>query len=267
MATHTLDAIIAFGERLLYTRDLDPVYVAIHGAVVSEPQLCRLLLAYAYFYHLGFSSWSSEAGGDSYWRRLMTAAENTTPSPLGGRWPRGTERRHFRGPKCVAAIDHLRRWPAEDWIRALAVLATAEEIMAAVKAWPMCGNWISFKMVDLMERCYGANILCQPSVPLMYDEPRRALDLLPEGAYQHLLVHFAAFKAPPRYDRPCGPLEVETILCKWKSSLGGHYPMGKDTYEVIHGLTGWGTTADRLSLAVRPLYQRRLKFARGIDQI
>ena len=40
--------------------------------------------------------------------------------------------------------------------------------------------------------------------------------------------------------------EVETIFCKYKSHLKGHYPVGKDSEEIRHALEGWGDTAQEL---------------------
>jgi hypothetical protein len=68
----------------------------------------------------------------------------------------------------------------------------------------------------------------------------------PRAIYDNLLGYFSNRKAPPRFDRPCGAAEVETILCKWKSTRGGRYFIGKDIQEVRHALSGWGTTAENL---------------------
>ena len=38
--------IYTFGDELIRSRDLDPVYCALYGAQLSEPQLNRLLLGY-----------------------------------------------------------------------------------------------------------------------------------------------------------------------------------------------------------------------------
>jgi hypothetical protein len=100
--------IFKFGDALIRSRDLDPVYCALYGAQLSEPEL-SLLLAYLAFYHLGFAAWLSEHEGVNYWQAMLVAAKNETPSPLGGRWPRSSERRHFRGVKCVNAVNWLRR--------------------------------------------------------------------------------------------------------------------------------------------------------------
>jgi hypothetical protein len=42
--------------------------------------------------------------------------------------------------------------------------------------------------------------------------------------------------APPRRERLIGPQEAETILCKWKSYLNGHYQIGEDTESCEKGL-------------------------------
>ena len=41
------------------------------------------------------------------------------------------------------------------------------------------------------------------------------------------------------YERPVGLQEVETILCKWKSHMNGHYPLNNDIMEIRHGLKDW----------------------------
>jgi len=59
--------IYEFGDALIRSRDLDPVYCVLYGAQLSEPELSRLLLAYLSFYHLGLAAWLSRLEGDAYW--------------------------------------------------------------------------------------------------------------------------------------------------------------------------------------------------------
>jgi hypothetical protein len=69
-----------------------------------------------------------------------------------------------------------------------------------------------------------------------------------------LLNAFATTPAPPSGNRMCGLQEIETILCKWKSHINGHYPVGNDVREIRHALVAWemrSKTAARL-LAVAP---------------
>jgi len=248
-----------FGTQLIRTEDLDPVYSGLYRARLPKPQLERALIAYWSFYSLGFAAWASEAEGDEFWQRMTLAAVNTTPSPLGGRWPRATERRHFRGVKCVHAIDWLRNQEPEYWVRSLADATTEKEVMTRVNTWPMFGDWIAFKAADMMERVYGAKISFDPNIGLMYDSPRKALGLLvldteflinertPEAFYFGLLQYFGSHRAPPDKGRYCNAQEVETILCKWGSMRSGHYHIGKDLTEVRHALAGWGETADHIT--------------------
>jgi Alpha-glutamyl/putrescinyl thymine pyrophosphorylase clade 2 len=256
-----------FGDALIRTGDLDPVYIAIHGAQLKEPQVCRLLLAYWCFYHLGAAAWLSESQGPSYWHHMRTAAENNsqgTPTLMGlpsDRWPRGAERRHFRGQKCVQAVQWLSTHDPEAIVHHLVGQGHDRGVMHVVQGWPMFGPWIAFKAADMLERVWGAPIKFDRNIGLMYDEPRRGLDMLatdpslittdrsPEGLYTNLLTYFSPRPAPPSGDRGCGPQEVETILCKWKSMRGGHYWVGKDIHEVRAGLGSWGETAQRMLAA------------------
>lgn len=265
-----------FGTRLIETRDLDPLYVGLVGAALPEPQLCRWLLSYWCFYHAGVASYMSESEDGDFCYVMQVAAENAVPPylydarlPHVERWPRAAERRHFRGAKCVDAVKKIGNMikpveGLEQLVRDLVagdVSVTEDTVMRRVQQWPLFGPWIAFKVADMMERVYGAKVYFDPQIALLYEEPRKALDLIQTtrgeavtgaGAKDHydaLLRYFYPMKAPPRGDRPCGAQEVETVLCKWKSYMGGHYWIGKDIKEHREGLHGWGETADRLRAA------------------
>lgn len=258
-----------FGDALIRTRDLDPVYCGLYEAALPRDQLCRLLLSYWCFYHLGAAAWMSEHYGADFWHAMDVAARNEDASPLGGRWPRAAERRHFRGQKCVEAVRWFSQQEPEIWVEQMVfdlygAGLTDRIIMDRVQCWPMFGPWIAFKCADMAERCLGVPVQFDPDLGLMYAEPRKALDILaeeqggpdcvsvgPEGWYSHLLEYFGRHRAPPAMDRACGPQEAETVLCKWKSHMNGYYPVGKDIHEQRVALAGWGKTADRL-LAVYP---------------
>lgn len=255
--------IIEFGEALLRTRDLDPVYCAVHDARLPRDQLHRWLLAYWCFYHVGAASWLSEKKGGSYWDFMAEAAENKPPGPHiyklpSDRWPRAAERRHFRGAKCVEAVRQLQAmYPKPELAVRDLILPSEKAILRKIKDWYLFGSWIGFKAADMLERCAGAKVSFDPNIGLMYSEPRKGLELWAEvsgaGAalsieehYAGLLEHFGKIKAPPAFDRPCGPQEVETILCRFKSYWHGHYWVGKDIKEHREALVGWGRTAGRL---------------------
>ena len=48
--------------------------------------------------------------------------------------------------------------------------------------------------------------------------------------------------------------EVETVLCKWKSHMNGHYPLWNDIHDVNTGLEPWAgcCSAARAFLAHMP---------------
>lgn len=251
-----------FGKALIETRDLDPVYCVIHDARLPLDQLRRFLLAYWCFYHMGAAAHMSEFEDKKFWFVMLRAAHNTVPSPLGGRWPRASERRYFRGPKCVAAVEYFAKRDPEHWVQSLENMTTENQIIEHVKEeWPLFGPWIGFKIADMMERMSLAEVKFSKNIGLMYSEPAAGLHLAvtcnptisglrqrtTETAYEYLLDHFGKLRAPPGLDRPCGPQEVETVLCKWKSHVASRYWVGKDIAEIRHALAGgWGKTADRM---------------------
>ena len=246
--------IYKFGERLITTGDLDPVYIALVKVDLTRGQLARVLVAYWMFYHLGVAAWLSEQ--KDFWGAALTAAENIKPSPLGGRWPRGVERRHYRGKESLSSVRRLAKSPPEELIEGLAREASLrglEGVLEAIGPWPLFGPWIGFKIADMLERCAGVAVSFPDDICLMYQEPAQGLSILAaiegvseEDMYLTLRQHFRKYKAPPRNDRRCGVQEIETILCKWKSMRGGHYYVGKDILEVRHGLKGWGGCARRM---------------------
>lgn len=255
-----------FGEALIRTEDLDPVYVGLVRAGLPRDQLHRWLLAYWMVYHMGVASWLSDCRDFWFWANEVAKNEFVAPGLPADRWPRGTERRHFRGQKAVQAVqvlssahlapEHL----VADLYRGA---STAKEVMDRIQEWPMFGPWIAFKAADMIERCLGVPVQFPADLGLVYKEPREALDILTrenyggdqdlttEEHYGVLLDHFRQFPAPPAGDRFCGPAETETVLCKWKSYRGGHYWIGRDIHECRGHLAGWGETAERI-LAVMP---------------
>ena len=185
---------------------------------------------------------------------MAEAAANQTPSPLGGRWPRSPERRHFRGDKCVKAVRYLSAHEPSHWVNSLLGLKTHERVMNRAQTWPMFGPWIGFKIADMLEVVCGASITFSRDIPLIYEEPRACLDILsresgdpPRKALDSLISYVGQFPEPAAGRRFCGVQEAETVLCKFKAHRNGHYFVGKDTKEIRHALTGWGDTADQLA--------------------
>ncbi len=263
-STHeaTLENIITFGRDLIKTGDLDPVYIGLTGLNLDKEQMAKWLIAYWCFYHCGVACYISEMSSDyDYWVTMEEAAINAGEEVK--LWPRSAERRHFRGDKCVRAVEFLSRKPAEAWVDELTSQCrppgyvpsiTCEEVMDCIQRWPLFGPWIAFKAADMLEACAGVPITFSDDIGLVYKEPRAALDILnpanPRQAWTQLRQAFADTDAPPLKRRKCGPQEIETICCKWKSFHNGHYWVGKDIKEVRHGLSGWGDLAEKMLAAM-----------------
>lgn len=270
-----VSTVFEFGDVLLRTEDLDPLYTALVGADLPNEKLGKWLFAYWCCYHAGAASYLSEIPSDHYWAEFYVMADNITPTPLGGRWPRGHERRHFRGDKARAAATYYSamnpRTILEDLTRDLDPL-TFLRLRERVVDLPQFGPWIAFKVADMLERV--ANVPVQfwkdTDAVIMYKQPyQSALQVHAEfypsvaivdekAAVRHvateLLRHFADRVAPPKNvklsqrARFVGIQEVETILCKWKSHKGGHYPLGLDTRELRHALHQWSRVSPTAQL-------------------
>jgi len=270
-----------FGAKLLCTQDLDPVYTALvkmrakAGVVIPRRQIQRWCLAYWCFYDCGLASYLSELQGHEFWEVAVTAAENIESAPGGiGRWPRGKERRHFRGSLAMRTVQELRsRWLVpEDLVHYCEGGLTLRSVSFRLQEHYGFGPWIGFKAADMLERVLGVPVRFPDAEVMMFDDPTKAALMLwdlweSEGRISKsekdilstrtlggptipswlrvqyvsecLVRHFCRVLAPPHFDRPVNIQEVETILCKWKSHVKGHYPLGNDIHEITEGVTPW----------------------------
>lgn len=281
MPRNTLD-IKPFGRSLIESLDLDPVYcmlVKARDTYLGRAQLFRFLVAYWCFYNVGFAAWASEYAGQAFWTALRTAARNTDdePAPNGGRWPRGAERRHFRGEQATRPVAEMEArygdFPEnmvvacilgmDSTTDSLACMlnerpkVTCAEVFGHAKSHRGFGPWISFKVADMVDRLGLAEVSFDNSAIFMFDDPAKAAELAwakyvgPVERSKHtvlerrdlvvadLIKTFSDLEAPPLGDRPINIQEVETVLCKWKSHCNGHYPLGNDTHEIHEGLQAW----------------------------
>lgn len=290
-----------FGRILIETGDLDPIYIALHRQNMGREKLHRWMLAYWCFYHAGVASYMAERENEHFWQAMENAARNTTviiaptatPADCGvnGQWPRGKERRHFRGQQGIKAVAELQAafgcpeyavvdiakeafvtfpitledgtadYGVEDFHPHKTAPIKYADLAKRVKQWRGFGNWITYKVGDMLDRCAGIPIEFDFK-DAMYDEPHKAALMqwkiwhgVPqestignqgseEGAavqevVERLLKEYSDLKAAPFYDRPIGLTEIETVLCKWKSHMGGHYPLNNDIDEIRHGLAPW----------------------------
>lgn len=245
-----LDSAAKFGECLIRTGDLDPTYIAMSSPNIDRNQLKRLLLAYTCLYHLGASAQLSLRINKAFWDNLYAAAVNE-----GNQWPRGTERRHWRGDNAINSARSLMTYPTPeavvDYWSGNGKTQTFIDVTTRVREAVGFGPWIAFKIADLLERVLKVPVQFSDCGLNMYEEPRKGAALILTGdekynigkaelddVVQALARHpkLRKLKAPPYLDRPINIQEIETILCKYKSHCFGHYPEGKDTKEVLHGL-------------------------------
>lgn len=238
--------IYQFGRELLKIKDLDPVYVILHHHQwPSSDQLMDWLVAYWCFYHVGTASWIAQSA-DGYWKRMEQAAGSKE-------WPRSSERRHFRGQQALNSVAYLKSRGVDKLFEDLMKAGpTAADVTEAVQKWKGFGPWISFKVADMLERL-GMRAVEFDMDTVMYSSPQEAAELLwrvehpgqgrraedkGEGAWaiDQVLYELGPIKAPPGYERLLNAQEVETILCKWKSYMNGHYHVGEDVTAVRNGL-------------------------------
>jgi hypothetical protein len=255
-----------FGRKLITSKDLDPVYVMLVRSGLPTGLLEKWCLAYWCFYNVGVASFMAEAPIEDFWDLMYEAADNDE-SLRGFRWPRGTERRHFRGVQATNAITELMEHypiPNEVFLEFQSLnLLTYASISRIAQGWRGFGPWISFKVVDMLDRVMFYDIDWSDCNLDFYTDPLKggtavvhALEYgSPDGwrpqfdelslqgrqanlakAVDYLKDQFKDLKAPPSDDRPIDIPEIETVLCKWKSHLNGHYPMGKDTKEFVETL-------------------------------
>jgi hypothetical protein len=272
-----------FGAHLLTTGDLDPIYIALRKAydhpAGSIPAMKRWMVAYWCFYHAGQACYISEAEGPAFWDRFRACAKNEELSPIGERWQRGHERRHFRGEAARKATRILAGKYLEEPERLVDDLISPmfepqpgnslvfKAVAERAQQLPLFGPWISFKVGDMVDRCLGIPVDFENDAVFMFKDPTEAaLKLwrlkagLNESAQpkdkakaiqqvvDYLTGYFADYYAPPLADRPVGLQEIETILCKWKSHQNGHYPLYNDIDEITTGLTPWKTKCESAAL-------------------
>jgi hypothetical protein len=206
----------------------------------------RWMLAYWCFYHAGVASNLARQDAHNFWHLFRYANME---------WPRGRERRHFRGRTSDAATSYLaEKFPHPE--SAIDYLlrggsASFETVADRIRRWPGFGQWAAFKAADMLERCLGVPIDFSDCPLHFYSEPVAGARIVyPElpirDAVPRLLDLLATRTAPPDYKRPLGVQEAETVFCKYKAHFRGHYPIGIDTKDMRAQLKGWGSLADSL---------------------
>src|ERR1051325_5984782 len=142
-------AAVAFGEKLITTGDLDPVCIVVAEARLTKSERARWLLAYSCLYHLAAATWITQWEEEEFWDWMVAAAKNGDLF-----WPRGSERRHWRGKASLSCVQWLQNnYPKPEHIAYYwCTGGTAYGVMERVQEFPYFGKWISFKVADLAER-------------------------------------------------------------------------------------------------------------------
>lgn len=240
-----------FGRVLISSRDLDPIYVMLHRADLDPDTLKRWMLAYWCYYSAGVASFIAES--PDFWNSMWRAHNE--------KWPRGAERRHFRGEVSLKALSCLRSTEAtpEQIVDHMTGAPDLAGIINRVQEFSGFGPWIAWKIADMAERVLHLPVDFSQANLGMYRDPVMGAALVLtgdehypitpdelQGVVDNMTHEFSNYSAPPYYDRPINVQEIETCLCKYKSYRHGHYPPGKDTKEVYHAMKGWGPLASRL---------------------
>lgn len=252
----------AFGQDLIESNDLDPIYVALVSSQLEPDTLKRWLVAYWCFYHAGVASYLSEFTGKDFWGKFLIAAENVIPSPINKRWERGHERRHFRAANAIKAHAYLsgryeRPEQMVDYIVGHDTPLTFLAVTKRAKEHHGFGDWIAFKVADMIDRVLGIPVDFDNTAVFMFEQPvKSALLLIEMGEIplppnveskadklnyvaDYLIEYFSDLLAPPFLDRPVNIQEIETVLCKWKSHYTGSYPLRNDIDEINRGIIEW----------------------------
>lgn len=229
-----------FGSRLLETNDLDPVYVCLWNAELEENLLKKWLLAYWCYYDMG--TVSVICSKPNYWGMMKMAASTKHF------YKRGTERRHFRGKNSKESVAYLESVGVSQLFAPLIRQTTCEGVIREVTRWRGFGPWIGFKVSDMLE-CLGLAVInFDIDNVFLFEAPQKGAYTLRDatvgdasklsrkflGSWASTIVIEKLSEkfplAPPRYSRKFGIQEAETVLCKWKSYLNGHYKIGMDIH-------------------------------------
>lgn len=250
--------LVGFGSLLFSSGDLDPIYIAAQGSSYSPQQLARWLVAYWLFYAAGFASYASEHSDREFWRVLARAAVNADLTPIGGRWPRGSERRHFRGPRAVEAVRRLHEQysSAQQMVDFLTTGGMdVSSVISRARGHYLFGDWISFKIADMLDALIMPVRQDDISV-FLYDSPRKSIlenirlgtVPVPTGldeagqlaaAMKWLGKKLKNCSVPHKPGAQPDLFCLETVWCKHLSHMHGHYPPLKDVVEIHEGVQPW----------------------------
>jgi hypothetical protein len=256
-APDTLPTWQDFGEDLITSYDLDPIYPMAAKGVTDYKQLKRWCLAYWCYYHAGVSSLISEAHPKDFYEVMRDGVDQN--------WPRGMERRYFYGDLAWNTIAGLERFgPPEKVVDAMTLHHDFHSANKAIQEFYGFGEWIAWKIADMTDRVLQIELDFNGTNLNMYKDPTQGAAYILTGDKHHPIdeiqlnqlvddmeEEFSWLDAPPFLDRPINIQEVETVLCKYKAHCFGFYPYGNDTTHIAKALPGWGDLAEQLLLVLR----------------
>ena len=244
----------AFARALFETEDLDPIYVMLARSGLEREQIARWTVASWCFYHARTACRIVEEEG-SFWSAMRRADRE--------RWARGTERRGFFGHKSFNTIEALaaRYRDATSLIEDLASgRPTFGSVARKARSWGEFGPYFSFKVVDMLDRVLGVPVDVSDCDLSFEKKPYEGAALIAReetlprslpAVLGWLGKQLEGHRAPPAHDRPASILELETVLCKYKSHAMGVYEIGTDLREM-------GATMKRTPGWLAPILTRAL---------
>jgi hypothetical protein len=229
--------------------DNDPVYFAVVNAANNwgvnwATKFCVGMLTY---YHMGTAVKAADLDGEEFWKYLRSVYASA---------PRGSARRHFRGPAGLLSLDKMQQFSPNpvDFFTKFPQTYLGVKSVCINQLWGF-GPYFFLKIADYMDRCLD--------LPMhSYDGLESTLSKVPAQATQVLYPDLSVahgfraavsrlqkleLMAPPHYDRLIGPAEVETILCDWLHAKHGTNWLGADLIVKRQALTGYGPRSQRMS--------------------
>lgn len=246
-----------FGEDLILTYDLDPIYPMVAATDMDDDMRKRWCLAYWCYYHAGVSSIIAESNVGNFY--------NVMRSGVAHGWPRGMERRYFYGDLANNTIDGLEKFGSpEKVVDTMIQHSDFGGANNAVQSFYGFGSWIAWKVADMADRVLQIDIDFSDTSLNMYKDPKQGAAYIFKGDKKYPITEaeldwvvwemeaaFSGLYAPPFQDRRINIQEVETVLCKYKAHCYGFYPYGNDTIHVAKALEGWGDLAQSMLSVLR----------------
>ena len=235
-----------FAKCDVYTGDIDPTYWAMNRATREygmgwTTRFCVGMLA---FYHMGTAADAAEYEDELFWQHLKRMYPTA---------PRASERRHFRGAAGLEALNLMEKMsPDPDNFFQQFPQTYRGVVSVCSNRLAQFGPYFQLKICDYMDRClnipirdmYGLerNLPSFPAKAVGFLHPELSIPLGFQKAVER--VQALGLMAPPKFDRPIGPAEVETILCDWKRAKTGSSWLGADVldkYEAMgnHAMRDW----------------------------